>query len=350
MKNLLLIIAFTAIALTTHAQVICVQCFHQNAPIGIGANNLILNGGMENSDCTPGYIEEYLCQSASFYSCDLDNWTCTGGGSSTYACIFGSTSDSRSLVPEGGRAVYLGNSFCNACSGVIDDTSCLENSGCVVMGIPSGYPNNYSGSYGETEGCTLQQIVTGLVPGNTYILEFWAGGEVNDPYFDADGLFAVDLGFGNIMLRNKPTPYNTGVGTRFIILFNATATVHTIKFINWGHICLSCTELVLDDVKLYTIQDLPPHSPVSLCGVGISELNENEANIFPNPVADELTVKTADNEPSELTIYDLASRILIQQTFTSTTTVNTKQLPNGMYLYELRNKNNVIKNGKIIKE
>jgi PKD repeat protein len=41
----------------------------------------------------------------------------------------------------------------------------------------------------------------------------------------------------------------------------ASATSHTIKFTNWGHICSYCTELVLDDVKLYTLAELNPAIP-----------------------------------------------------------------------------------------
>jgi len=51
------------------------------------------------------------------------------------------------------------------------------------------------------------------------------------------------------------------VGTRFIIEFRATAASHTVKFTNWGHICSYCSELVLDDVRLYPVGELAASVP-----------------------------------------------------------------------------------------
>jgi len=84
--------------------------------------------------------------------------------------------------------------------------------------------------------------------------------------------------------------------------------------------------------------------------VSIGELNNNTINIYPNPITDKLNVKIKNNEQSEIILYDLSSRKLLQQTFTNTTIINTEQLAKGMYLYEVRNKNGIIKNGKVIKE
>jgi len=147
----------------------------------------------------------------------------------------------------------------DACS-FLGDTSCLINSSCEVTGIPQGYP--VSGvDYGGAIGVSLEQTVNGLVPGNTYVLEFWAGGESYYGYFSRDGLFGVNLGFGYTFLRSNITETVTGIGTRYIIEFNAVSTSHVIKFTNWGHICDSCTELILDDVRLYTLAELSPSVP-----------------------------------------------------------------------------------------
>jgi PKD repeat protein len=102
------------------------------------------------------------------------------------------------------------------------------------------------------------------VPGNTYVLEFWAGGEQYLGSWDGKGLFAVDVGFGDTLLRCPATPNNGGIGTRYIIEFNAIAASHTIKFTNWGHIRYNCTELVLDDVRLYTVAELSPDVPACI--------------------------------------------------------------------------------------
>ncbi|MEO8151286.1 MAG: PKD domain-containing protein [Bacteroidia bacterium] len=226
-------------------QVICIQCFDQNDSISENVNNLLQNGSFENG-CGFGGV---FCPLSTTYSCDITGWTCTGGGVSTYANIF---SSSQTAVPDGAKAVYMGSWFPTACSPVSNDTSCLVDSGCVTIGIPPGYPITPA-AYGGSLGLSLQQTVTGLVPGKTYILEFWAGGE----NYTAPGLGAVDVGFGYNYFRYKHTPAG-GTGTVFLVMFIANSTSHTIKFTNWGHICSNCTEFILDNARLYTSAELSP--------------------------------------------------------------------------------------------
>lgn len=95
----------------------------------------------------------------------------------------------------------------------------------------------------------------------------------------------------------------------------------------------------IDDVSL-----------VRCSSLGMSNYNNDiNINVFPNPITDKLTINIDYNEPTEISLYDITSRKLLQQTFTNSTTVNTEQLAKGIYLYEVRNKNGVIKNGKVIK-
>ena len=248
MKKTLLILITILFSLTMKAQVLCILCFDQNDSISSNVTNLILNGGFENSTC--GTIG-YFCPNSSFYSCDLTNWTCTGGGSNTYAH---NSDASFSMVNEGTYAAYLGNFYANACSNIADDTSCLSDTACTMNPLPPGFPTNTI-DYGGNTGVSIEQTVNGLTPGATYVLEFWAGGEGN--IWPNRGVFGVDVGFGDTLLRNKETnSFSTDIGTRYIVEFTAVSTSHTIKFTNWGHICSDCTELILDDVKLYPIAQL----------------------------------------------------------------------------------------------
>lgn len=83
----------------------------------------------------------------------------------------------------------------------------------------------------------------------------------------------------------------------------------------------------------------------------VNEINQNiSETIFPNPFSDNLNVTVNENEQSQIILYDILSRKLLQQTFTNSTTLNTEQLANGIYIYELRTMNGVIKKGKIIKQ
>jgi len=350
-KHLLLFLFSNTIIKFALAQILCVQCFQQNDSIGInvGSNNLIMNGGFENTTCATACAGVY-CPNSATYNCSIANWTCTGGGTSTYGCVYDSANY---FVVQGTRAVYFGNSYSNPCSGTSastfpnNDTSCLNHLTCTITGIPSGFP--LSGpNYGDTAGLSISQTVSGLTIGSNYVLEFWAGGEY-EGWFSKKGMFAVDVGFGNIFLSDKITRHNTAsIGTRYIIQFKAVSTTHTIKFTNWGHICGACTELVLDDVRLYTTQYLPAPFP-SCISEGINEIKHNAITVFPNPVTNQLTVNTGNNAPSELIIYDITSRKVMQQTFTNTITVNTEPLAKGIYIYQVTTAQETVK-GKVVKE
>jgi len=252
------------------AQIICIHCYDQNTPLSTGTNNLLVNGSFESVTC--GYDNDAsFCPSSTDYTGDIASWVCTGGGFSTYAHA---SNETFAPVADGTTAIYMGNLYANVCSGSIEDldnfpgdnldTSCLNSTGCEVVGIPAGYP--LSGTeYGGAEGLSISQTVSGLTLGNIYVLEFWAGGESYDELFENDGIFGVDLGFGYTFLHCRPTPpVLLGGGTpgiRYVIEFKATATSHTVKFTNWGHMCSNCSELIVDDVSLYTLAELDAAVP-----------------------------------------------------------------------------------------
>jgi hypothetical protein len=342
-KICLIVFLFVYFCKYSDAQILCIYCYDQNDSISDNVNNLLLNGGFENTNCIPYPGNGRFCPNSVAYNCDIVNWICTGGGVSTYANICDTT---YSVIVEGIRAAYFGNDFCNSCSSVANDTSCISNTDCTVSGIPIGYPVNTNPGYGGAIGVSLQQTVAGLIVGNTYVLEFWVGGEQG---YINEGFFAVDIGFGNTLLRDKSTQHPFDIGTRYIIEFIASSPTHTIKFTNWGHICSSCPELVLDDARLYTLAELPKGIPH--CSTGINALDKmTTINIYFSLSGNELRVNLKSNDNSEITLYDIASKKLLQRTFINSVVINTEQLANGLYIYEVRNRNGVIKKGKVVKE
>jgi gliding motility-associated-like protein len=279
MKIVGLSILFSLMFQFSSAQIICIKCFDQNNTITNPSVNWITNGSFENIS---GVANGYICPSFAEYNCDINNWTCIGGGNSTYAQLENSIV---SVVPDGNNAVYMGNYFCNACSALSNDTDCLSSVDCELVGLPAGYPQNTPG-FGGANGVSLVQTVSGLTVGNGYVLEFWAGGEEVSA-FPNDGLFGVDIGFGYNIFSCKGTsvfPPNN-IGTRYIIEFLATSGTHTVKFTNWGHICFSCTEIILDDVKLYNLAELPDSIPS--CTTLVSADTLHIPNVF-TPNADGL--------------------------------------------------------------
>ena len=285
MKTTLLTLLLSAVLqFQSSAQILCIMCYDQNDSISSGVNNLLLNGSFENSNCASGYILDVFCPNSSYYSCDLNNWTCTGGGNSTYVCVFDNLPGTRSTLVDGQYAVYMGNYFCAPCSPTTGDTSCFTMTDCELSGIPAGFPT-HDPTYGGNVGVSIEQTVNGLSIGNTYVLEFWVGGENNGGIFVDPGMFAVDVGFGNTLLRCHETPYPAGIGKRYIIEFNATSTSHTIKFTSWGHVCSTCTEAVLDHVRLYTIAELSPSIP-PCAGSTVSALFTAPNHICPGTCTD----------------------------------------------------------------
>jgi len=73
-------------------------------------------------------------------------------------------------------------------------------------------------------------------------------------------------------------------------------------------------------------------------------------NLFPNPFNDKLNVSINTNGLAEIILYDIASRKMLQQKFTNSVSLNTEQLANGIYIYELQNKNETIEKGKVFKQ
>jgi len=339
-------IHFSLFTIHSSAQVLCIKCYNQNARVLTDTNNLIVNGGFENTTCPATTLahDSSFCPNSTWYHCDITNWICTGGGIYTYAHI---CDTSFSKIVEGTKAVYFGNSVGYICSTNWSDTACINKIDCEITGFPIGYPTSKSG-YGGDTGVSLSQTVNGLTTGGIYILEFWSGGEKKTCNCYNYGMFAINLGFGNIFLTDPMTWPDSGIGTRYVIVFAADSSSHTIKFTNWGHIGLSGngTELILDDVRLFAATE-----GNNICGNGINDLPQNTiATIFPNPATNLLTITTTSTQPSTIILFDIASRKLMEEKFSGTATLSIEGLAKGVYLYQVRDEKGVVSRGKVVKE
>lgn len=83
---------------------------------------------------------------------------------------------------------------------------------------------------------------------------------------------------------------------------------------------------------------------------GIEDTNNNSFRVYPNPFVDQFTVTTLNNDRMTIIVYDLLSQQIIKENFYNTTSISTEQLPGGIYFYELRDSNQQIASGKIIKK
>lgn len=79
--------------------------------------------------------------------------------------------------------------------------------------------------------------------------------------------------------------------------------------------------------------------------------NQTFANstVYPNPFTDHLIISSSDYEVSDINIYDITFRKIFTQQFSITKTLNTQEFISGIYICEIRYKNNQIKRFKILK-
>lgn len=135
--------------------------------------------------------------------------------------------------------------------------------------------------------------------------------------------------------------YTAVGGESFLIIGNFMADTLTDTVV-LNTATFSATYCYIDDVSLIQI---PP------CNVGFAEQNENEEiKVYHNPVINKLNISSNNNKLSEIILYDIASRKIMQKKFINSVTLSTEQLSKGLYLYEVRNKDGSCKKGKVVKD
>jgi hypothetical protein len=141
------------------------------------------------------------------------------------------------------------------------------------------------------------------------------------------GSFVADSNYAYISIGNHYSDSNT--------------TVQTMQAVTFGY------------NAYYFIDDVCVSADSATCfsPVGIKEVkNTDNFNLFPNPFSDKINITVKRNELIEVNLFDVTARKIFSQSFTTSTSINTEQLAKGIYLYEVRNKNGVIKKGKVVKE
>ncbi len=86
--------------------------------------------------------------------------------------------------------------------------------------------------------------------------------------------------------------------------------------------------------------------------VSVSETpdsNFNSVLVYPNPFNEKVNIIGTENEDCEIMIYDISCRIILKYKFVNSGSLNTETLGSGIYFYEVRNNNELIKKGKLVK-
>jgi len=96
----------------------------------------------------------------------------------------------------------------------------------------------------------------------------------------------------------------------------------------------------------FALKVIQPSLPM---GVNSIAADNSNLKVLPDPFSNHLTFTISENEPAAIILFDFLSRKILQQPFTSSTTINTQQFKNGIYFYQIMNSKSIIANGKVIK-
>jgi hypothetical protein len=203
----------------------------------------------------------------------------------------------------------------------------------------------------------IMQTVSGFIPDVSYTIVFHQAVVKQFNCLDSSGSWAVFIDTtwaGTSAPTFSAAPYNS---TSFIwdtrsITFVATETTHTIKFLprdddsNWNG--EATVRMGIDCIRINPFSVLSSACD-TLAGTDDNEF-ENSLTIFPNPFAGSLNIQSTGNKLCEFILYDLTARKIAEQSFTNSLEINTAQLANGIYIYEVRNKEGASVKGKVTRE
>lgn len=104
-----------------------------------------------------------------------------------------------------------------------------------------------------------------------------------------------------------------------------------------------------DDADLFVIKVMPEDILTSVDDT-MEGKNENVIKIFPNPFSEHLQFECSSLK-TEIRLYDQTGRIVCKSEINNTTnaTINTGNLPAGLYYYQAFNDSDFIQNGKLLK-
>ncbi len=126
--------------------------------------------------------------------------------------------------------------------------------------------------------------------------------------------------FGTIAYQTKDGCYIIGNATSGGVGGDKTQS-------NWDMIC---TPFCTYDYWIIKFCDT-----ILTTSVPIINHQSSTINIYPNPFSDEIIITNKNNEEAEVIVYDILSRVVAREKFTSTTIINTEQLSKGMYVVSL---------------
>ncbi len=247
-----------------------------------------------------------------------------------------------------------------------------------IVGVPNntgvGYQNAYGGS--AYSGIHLwhmnvpnyrEYIEVPLLSTLTFNVCYELKMYISLSEFSSYNSSALGVYFSKTSFTNFSTSYNLP----FIPQIN-NSSLNLPDFINWTLVTGSYTAqggesfLILGNFKsdLNTTVTLTPNIGDNVVYIYIDsvylapcfptsnheQIVNGAIDINPNPFFNRINIRLQNNQQSEIILYDITGRNLLQQRFTNSTSLNTEQLADGIYIYQLRNKSGTSTSGKVIKQ
>jgi len=238
------------------------------------------------------------------------------------------------------HSTFIGNGI--GVNGIENIDSCLFTNNTLAMQ-----------PYGSTIGCTIQNNVKGVVSDFNSVNNTFINNTVTN---NGTGVEILRYFNGYINFTGNTICNNTG--------YNITrSSTFATNDADLSGNCWCSTDSAAIRAKIYDgyvnssfglVNFTPMATSCITVYLGVDEAPSQstmQAVVFPNPFTGELRIAVENTqEPVEVILYDLTSRSIMHESFTSAVTLNTEQLAKGIYIYQVRNGNTLLKSGKVIKQ
>ncbi len=131
-------------------------------------------------------------------------------------------------------------------------------------------------------------------------------------------------------------------GETYLIIGNFDDEAHTDTLHTNPSVPVGAAYIYIDDVSLV---------PTTPCNVTATTASfEDKVKVFPNPARSEVHVAVPSAGNSQIVLFDIAGRSVLQTTFQSEVSLNLSELPNGIYFYQVLCADGSIRSGRLAKE
>jgi hypothetical protein len=150
--------------------------------------------------------------------------------------------------------------------------------------------------------------------------------EIINRTFGKDSL----IGFGSVEFGARPTFTKIEVPIDY---YHTTLPANLIRyyFTNSNDTVQNSSTLYVDDVTYTTTT-----------GVTEALMNDIEITAYPNPANDVLSINASSDDELAFELYAIDGKVLQTKTFSKTTQIRVADLANGLYVYNIKDKDQVI--------